>query len=103
MATWLLCLLAGLAMLSQDITLTLMVICENRHRAAMAGALDSVGFLLQVTTYGVSIGAIITNGFVARTYWVLAALTVANFTGTGLGTLLGDRWIHSETLPTRGT
>lgn len=98
MSTPLLCLLAAGAMIAQDIMLTLMVQAQTRHHWALAGLLDSVGFLTQVVTYGVSIDVVIKNGLDARSLWVLAALTAANFIGTGLGTILGDRWIHADNL-----
>jgi hypothetical protein len=98
MSTPLLCLLAAGAMIAQDLLLTWMVQAEARNLWVLAGILDSVGFLAQVTTYGVSIGAIITYGLTARTVWVLVALTAANFIGTGLGTKLGSRWIHAASI-----
>lgn len=98
MSTWALCLLAGGAMVLQDLLLTWMVQAEARNRWVLAGLLDCAGFLAQVTTFGVSIDAIVKNGLNARTLWVLAALTIANFIGTGLGTLLGSKWIHADNL-----
>ena len=84
---------AALAMILQDVTLTLMVQAEARNRWVLAGLLDSVGFLAQVATYGVSIVAIVNHGLTAQTLVILGALTVANFIGTGLGTLIGKRYI----------
>lgn len=98
MNTPLLCILAAAAMVAQDILLTLMVQAQTRHHWVLAGLLDSVGFLTQVVTYGVSIDVVIKNGLNSRSLWVLAALTAANFIGTGMGTLLGDRWIHADSL-----
>ena len=91
---------AFLAMIAQDLLLTWLVQAEARNRWALAGVLDCLGFLAQVITFGVSIGAIIQHGFTRETWLILAALTVANFIGTGLGTLLGSRWIHADNLST---
>ena len=91
-------LLAALAMIAQDLLLTWMTQSEARNRWVLAGLLDSAGFLAQIVTFGVSIDAIVTHGLNASTLVILAALTVANFVGTGLGTLLGSRWIHANNL-----
>ncbi len=98
MPTWQLALVASLAMLAQDLLLTTLTQAEARDRWVLAGVLDCGGFLAQVTTYGVSIDAIVTHGLGTRTLVVLAALTVANFIGTGLGTLLGSKWIHAASI-----
>ena len=89
---------AFFAMIAQDLLLTWMVQCEARNRWVLAGLLDCLGFLAQVATFGVSIDAIIKHGLTRETWIILGALTVANFIGTGLGTLLGKRWIHAEAL-----
>lgn len=96
-------LLAFLAMIAQDLLLTWLVQAESRNRWALAGILDCAGFLTQVVTFGVSIGAIVQHGLTRETWLILAALTVANFIGTGLGTLLGSRWIHATNLSTKST
>lgn len=98
MSTWELAVLAGIAMISQDLLLTWMVQAEARNRWVLAGLLDCLGFLAQVTTFGVSIDAIIKHGLTFQTYVVLASLTVANFIGTGLGTKLGEKYIHAKNL-----
>ncbi len=95
MTTWQLALVASAAMIAQDLLLTTLTQAEARDRWVLAGFLDCGGFLAQVTTYGVSIDAIVTHGLGTRTLIVLAALTVSNFVGTGLGTLLGSKWIHA--------
>ena len=84
---------AALAMIVQDVTLTLMVQAEARNRWVLAGLLDSVGFLAQVATYGISIDSIVRHGLTGPTLVILGALTVANFVGTGLGVLIGKRYI----------
>ena len=98
MSTLELCLLAGLAMIAQDLLLTWMVQGEARDKWVLAGRVDCVGFLAQITTYGVSIDSIIKYGLTGRTLWVLGALTIANFVCTGLGTLLGSKWIHAVSI-----
>lgn len=98
MSTPLLCILAAGAMIAQDLLLTWMVQAEARNRWVLAGLLDCAGFLAQVTTFGVSIDAIVKGGLSSRTLWVLAALTLANFVGTGLGTKLGSKWIHAASI-----
>ncbi len=89
---------AALAMLAQDVLLTWMVQCEARDRWVLAGALDCLGFLAQVATFGVSINAIVVHGLTRQTWIILAALSAANFCGTGIATLLGKRWIHADNL-----
>ena len=91
-------LYAAVAMIGQDLVLTFMVQAQNRGRWVIAGLMDSIGFILQVVTYGVSIDAIVKHGLNAETVRILVALTAANFIGTGLGTKLGDKWIHADNL-----
>lgn len=102
MSTWQLALLAAVAMIAQDLLLTWMVQAESRNRWVLAGLLDCAGFLAQVTTFGVSIDAIVKHGLNRQTLVVLGALTVANFIGTGLGTLLGSKWIHAASITEEG-
>ena len=97
-STWVLCVLGSIAMIGQDVTLTFMVQAEARDRWVIAGLMDCVGFALQIATFGVSIEAIVKHGLTSQTLIILAALTVANFVGTGLGTLLGSKWIHADNL-----
>ena len=98
MSTWQLALVASLAMVAEDVLLTWLTQAEARNRWVLAGFLDCAGFLAQVTTFGVSIDAIVKGGLDSRTLIVLGALTVANFCGTGLGTLLGSKWIHAASI-----
>lgn len=89
---------AALAMIAQDLLLTWMVQAEARNKWVLAGLLDCLGFLAQVATFGVSIDAIVKHGLTRETWIILGALTIANFIGTGLGTLLGSKWIHATNL-----
>lgn len=82
---------AALAMIAQDILLTLMVVAENRGRWVLAGLLDCVGWLAQISTIGISVDSIVKHGLTQQTFVIIIAVTIANFVGTGLGTLLGRR------------
>jgi hypothetical protein len=95
-STWELAVLAFFAMIGQDLSLTWLVQAEARNKWVLAGLLDSVGFLLQVATFGVSIDAIIKHGLTSQTIILLVVLTAANFIGSGMGTLLGSKWIHAD-------
>lgn len=85
-----------LAMLAQDFFMTNMVIAESRGRWVLAGLLDCVGWLAQIATISVSVTTILKHGFSSVTVVVIVAITAANFLGTGLSTLLGDRLIKEK-------
>jgi hypothetical protein len=84
---------AALAMVVQDVLMTCMVQAEARNRWVLAGLLDCVGWIAQIATIGISVDSIIKHGLTEQTYTIIAAVTVANFVGTGFGTLLGRRFI----------
>jgi hypothetical protein len=98
MSLWLLCALGFVAMVSEDILYTIMTQAQNRHRPYLAGLMDTLGYLAQFVVFGVGIESLIKNGLTGRTILILAVLSAANFVGTALGTLLGDRWMHAENL-----
>lgn len=91
-----LALWAALSMVAQDVLLTLMVVAENRGRWVLAGLLDTVGWLAQIATIGISVDSIVKNGLTKETWIIIIAVSIANFVGTGLGTLLGK---HIKELP----
>ena len=98
----LIALWAALAMVCQDVLLTLMVQAEARNRWVIAGLLDCVGWIAQIATIGISVDSIITNGLNEHTLIIIAAVTIANFVGTACGTLLGKKFIKevpSDPLP----
>lgn len=84
-----LALLAALSMVVQDVLMTLMVVCENRGRWVLAGLLDCVGWIAQISTITIAGGSIIEHGLTPESWLIIIFVTIANFVGTGLGTVIG--------------
>jgi hypothetical protein len=87
-------LLAALSMVGQDLTLTLMVMAENRDAWWLAGLLDTAGYLLTLATLHWSLGAL-QHGWTSEAVQIVAAVSIANFFGTGGGVIVGKRWIKN--------
>lgn len=87
---WLLALAAAAAMFCQDVLATVMVVAESRGRAHLAASMDTAGWLAQITTTTVSVGALL-DGTLAEKALVVAAVSAANYGGTYAGTRLGHR------------
>lgn len=91
----LIAVLAALAMLVQDVLATVMVIAENRNKGALAGALDSLGWLATITTTSISVTSLQGHS-IAEKVWVLVLVSAANFFGTWLGVIVGQKFVNIE-------
>jgi len=90
MTAWLLPLAAAAAMYCQDVLATVMVVAESRGRAHLAAAMDTAGWLAQITTATISIGTLLTGTWAMKAA-VVAAVSAANYGGTYTGVKLGHR------------
>lgn len=82
---------ACLAMALRDCFATLLVICEARGRALLAGLLDAAGDLASILVTVLAAGQIILHGWSAHSIVVLAAVMLTSFAGTALWTRVGQR------------
>lgn len=89
-------ILAAVAMFAQDIIGTLLTMSEAKEKAALSGALDSVGWLVSIFTLTWSVTALQGHSL-SEKVWVLALVTVANFTGSYVGVSLGKRFMKLKT------
>lgn len=84
-------------MFCQDLSFSLLTMAEARNHWVLSGLLDVVGGLAQIISYGVSVGSIVTQGFLKeQTIVIIAAVSVANFVGTAAGVLIGKKWITAD-------
>ena len=88
-------IIAGLAMLAQDIVAVPLTQAEARNRAHLAGILDTVGWLVAITTTFVSVNTLQGRDLAAKVL-VVAFVSVANYAGTVLGTKIGARYVHED-------
>jgi hypothetical protein len=88
----LLALAAAACMFCQDVLATVMVIAEARGHAHLAAAMDTAGWLAQITTVTVSVNALLTGSWTAKIL-VVAAVSAANYGGTYTGVRIGQRFI----------
>lgn len=86
---------AALAMVVQDVLATVMVIAENHKRAALAGALDSVGWIAAILTTSISVTSLQGHSLSSKA-WVIGLVTAANFFGTYTGVKIGQRYATTE-------
>jgi hypothetical protein len=83
-------LLAAGGMLCQDIIGTILTITAAKGKAALTGALDSLGWFAAIGTTVWSVNAL--NGHSLSTkLWVFALVSVANFAGSYLGVKIGQK------------
>lgn len=85
---------AALAMVVQDVVSTVMVIAENRKKAALAGALDSLGWIAAILTTSISVTSLQGHSVVDKA-WVIGLVTLANFLGTYAGVKIGQRFVKN--------
>lgn len=89
---------AALAMLAQDMLAVPLVQAEARNRAVLAGLLDTVGWLVTLTTTFISVDTLQGHSTPTKAV-VIGAVSCANFVGTYTGTRLGKRWIKDDIPP----
>lgn len=85
-------LAAAVAMFFQDLLAVLMVQAEARNRAVLAGVMDCLQWPAGMVTTWVTVSAFQGHNGI-RTGMVIAAVSVANFTGTWTAVHVGRRHI----------
>lgn len=85
-------LYAAIAMIAQDIIAVPLVQAEARNRAVLAGILDTLGWLVMITTTYISVNTLQGHDTKEKVL-VIVAVSCANFIGTYTGTKLGARYI----------
>ncbi len=88
-------ILAALAMLAQDIIAVPLTQAEARNRAHLAGILDTLGWLVAITTTFISVDALQGHN-TAEKVWVIVLVSGANYIGTLIGTKVGARFVHED-------
>jgi hypothetical protein len=87
--------LAALAMLLQDVISVPLVQAESRDRAHLAAILDTVGWLVAITTTSISVNTLAGHD-VGRKVAVVVAVSAANYLGTYTGVRIGKRYVKSS-------
>lgn len=87
-------LITTLSFTTSNIAAVFMVQAENRSRPVLAGIFESIYALLFIVgaKYSVTIG----GSDHARTYALIGAIIIGNFTGAYIGTKLGDKYLRDE-------
>lgn len=88
-------LLAGLSMFVKDSLEALIAQAETRGHGVMAGGLDVIKWLAEITTVTIAVTNIFEHGWVAAIP-IIICVEIGNFTGRLAGTRLGDRFIHEN-------
>ena len=91
----LIALLAAGAMLLQDLIAVPLTQAEARNRAHLAGLLDTVGWLVAITTTFVSVNTLQGHDLTAKVL-VVVLVSASNYFGTMTGTKLGKRWVKED-------
>lgn len=79
-------------MLVQDIISVPLTQAEARNRAHLAGILDTIGWLVAMTTTFISVDTLQGHD-VATKVWVIVIVSAANYFGTLIGTKIGKRYV----------
>lgn len=82
-------------MLLQDIIAVPLTQAEARNRAHLAGVLDTVGWLVAITTTFLSVNTL-SGHDTPRKIGVIVGVSGANYIGTVLGTRIGKRWVKDD-------
>jgi hypothetical protein len=91
-------ILAAVAMLAQDILGTILTMAEAKEKAALSGALDTVGWFAAILTTTWSVTALQGHNM-SEKVWVLILVSVANFAGSYTGVLIGKKLINKVKVP----
>lgn len=89
-------LLAAGAMVITDCAGCVMVVAEARNRGWLAGAMDSIQWLVAITTTTISVEAFSGHDW-HKKLLVGGLVTCANLFGTRLGAFIGHRFVTDET------
>ena len=85
-------LLAAICMFATDVLATLLTQAEARDRAHLAALLDSGMWVFSILTTAISVKALLAPSWTAKIL-VVIFVSVANYSGTFLGTVLGQRFV----------
>ena len=91
-------LVAGLAMLIQNVLGVLTIQAEARNRTWLAGILDSFCWFCSISTTTISVTTLQGHDF-GKKVIVVAMVTVANLLGTALGVTLGRKLVKEDEPP----
>jgi hypothetical protein len=84
---------AALAMVASDVLATIMVQAEAANRGWLAGAMDTAGWYVGITTTTISVTTLNGNNTDAKVA-VLVLVGAANLFGTKLGQVTGQRLLR---------
>lgn len=101
MSFLLVALLAGVAMMLDDVFYAGVTLAEASGRGWLAGGLDALGWYSSITTTTVAVTTLHRGAFTLAGIAVLIVVGTANVTGTKLGTVTGKlmlRWLHADTI-----
>lgn len=87
-----LAILAAISMTAQDILAVIMVQAESRNRAVLAGVMDTLGWLLTITTMTISVTALQGHSL-SQKVLVITLVSLANFGGSYLGVKIGKKYV----------
>lgn len=88
-------ILAGLAMLIQDIIAVPLTQAEARNRAHLAGVLDTLGWLVAIATTFISVDTLQGHDM-TRKIAVIVVVSAANYIGTLVGVRIGKRFVKED-------
>ena len=92
---WRVALLAFVAMCTQDVLTTVMVVYESRLNAPVAGLCDVLGWAAGLICSALAIEEIVKNGWRTRkSMTIIAAVSLANFGGTYAGIGIATALTH---------
>ena len=93
----LIALLAAISMVATDILGTVMVMAEAAGRGWLAGIMDTLGWLVSITTLTISVTALQGHSWTEKT-WVVGLVSLANLFGTKAGQMIGSHLLKNKTL-----
>lgn len=88
-------LLAGLAMVCQDIIAVLEVQSEARNRPVLTGFLDALKWFAGITTTSISVTTLQGHNLHQKVL-VVVAVSFANFIGSFTGVMIGKKYIKER-------
>jgi hypothetical protein len=90
---WAVALLAAVTMVVTDVLGVIMVQAEAANRGWLAGLMDSLGWLFSIATTTISVTAL-SGHSMEKKILVVSFVTAANFLGTKLGQIMGQRLMN---------
>lgn len=87
-------------MVVTDVIGVIMVVAEARNRGWLAGFMDSLQWIVGITTTFITINALNGHNFETKV-WVVILVSAANLFGTKLGAFIAHRWVKDKTYEQR--